>query len=524
MGLCLERSAGMVVAILGVLKAGGAYVPLDPAYPRERLAFMLEDSRVPVLLAHESLAETLPEPGPATRVVFIDRWEGDPFAGESEVDPEVPVSAGHPAYVIYTSGSTGRPKGVVVRHGNAVRLFSATEHWFGFGPEDVWTLFHSYAFDFSVWELWGALLYGGRLVVVPWWMSRSPEAFYELLRQERVTVLNQTPSAFRQLIRAEEPALAGAAPDLALKWVAFGGEALEPASLAPWFARHGDQQPRLVNMYGITETTVHVTYRPVERQDVKRSVIGRPIPDLGLYVLDGEFQPLPVGVPGEIHVGGAGLARGYLGRPELTAERFIPNAWGEPGSRLYRSGDLARRLPDGDLEYLGRIDHQVKVRGFRIELGEIESALAAHPAVREAVVLARDSVTGAGEKRLVAYVVPAGDAPALAELRDALAGSLPEYMLPSALVVLEKLPLTANGKVDRRALPEPEAVRTGTESPTWRRPRRSRAFWPACGRRCWACRGSGCTTTSSSWAAARSPAPCSSTASRRSCARSSTWW
>ncbi len=461
-GLCLERSLEMVVAILGVLKAGAAYVPLDPAYPQERLAFMLADSQVPVLLAQESLAGVLPEPGTATRVVFLDR-DREAIAAESAEDPAVPVSADFPAYVIYTSGSTGKPKGVVVRHGNAVRLFTATGFWFGFGAEDVWTLFHSYAFDFSVWEIWGALLYGGRLVVVPYWVSRSPEAFYELLVAERVTVLNQTPSAFRQLIWAEAAALGDAAPRLALRWVVFGGEALEPASLAPWLERHGDDRPRLINMYGITETTVHVTYRPIGWREARGSgsVVGGPIPDLGLYVLDAHAQPVPVGVPGEIHVGGAGLALGYLGRPELTAERFVPNPYGQPGSRLYRSGDLARRLAGGDLEYLGRIDHQVKVRGFRIELGEIESALASHRSVREAVVLARED---GAERRLVAYVVPEGAAPALAELRESLAGALPEYMLPSALVVLDRMPLTANGKVDRRALPAPEASPAGLEA------------------------------------------------------------
>ncbi|MFL6262992.1 MAG: amino acid adenylation domain-containing protein, partial [Thermoanaerobaculia bacterium] len=455
-GLCLERSLGMVVAILGTLKAGAAYVPLDPAYPAERLAFMLEDSRVPVLLTQESLAESLPE---TARKVFLDRIEG-----ESEEAPAIPVSPDHPAYVIYTSGSTGRPKGVVVRHGNAARLFTATDPWFGFGPRDVWTLFHSYAFDFSVWEIWGALLYGGRLVVVPYWVSRSPEAFHELLVRERVTVLNQTPSAFRQLIWADR-----SAPELALRYVIFGGEALEPASLIPWFERHGDREPRLINMYGITETTVHVTWRPVGWEEAKGSgsVIGRPIPGLGLYVLDANGQPLPAGVPGEIHVGGAGLALGYLGRPELTAERFVPNPYGESGSRLYRSGDLARFLADGDLEYLGRIDHQVKIRGFRIELGEIESALAAQPAVREAVVLARED---GGEKRLVAYVVPDGPAPTLAGLRAALAGGLPEYMLPSALVVLGRMPLTGNGKVDRKALPAPQRQAADLEPERQRTP------------------------------------------------------
>jgi amino acid adenylation domain-containing protein len=312
------------------------------------------------------------------------------------------------AYVIYTSGSTGRPRGVQVTHANVGRLLSATDPWFRFGPKDVWTLFHSYAFDFSVWEIWGALAYGGTLVVVPYWVSRSPESFYELLGQEGVTVLNQTPSAFRQLIRAEEDAApANASQELALRLVIFGGEALEIQSLRPWVRRHGPQRPLLVNMYGITETTVHVTYRPLSLEDVQGgggSVIGRAIPDLGLQVVDRSLQPQPVGVPGELCVSGSGLARGYLNRQELTAERFVPDPWAtEEGVRLYRSGDLVRRLPDGDIEYLGRIDHQVKVRGFRIELGEIEAALGSLPGVRETVVLVREDEPG--DRRLVAYVV-----------------------------------------------------------------------------------------------------------------------
>ncbi|HEV2843869.1 MAG TPA: AMP-binding protein, partial [Thermoanaerobaculia bacterium] len=343
---------------------------------------------------------------------------------------------------------------MLIPHCNVVRLFDATDAWFGFGPQDVWTLFHSYAFDFSVWEIWGALLYGGRLVVVPWEVSRSPEDFLDLLARERVTVLNQTPSAFAQLARAEA-ARPEPLPDLRL--VVFGGEALEPASLEPWFERHGDGRPRLVNMYGITETTVHVTYRPITLADARagrRSVIGVPIPDLGLAVMDRSLAPAPVGVPGELVVGGAGLARGYLGRPELTAERFIPDPFGgRPGARLYRSGDVGRFLPDGDVEYLGRLDNQVKIRGFRVELGEIEAALAALPGVREAVVLLR-------EERLAAYVV--GDA-AIPDLRQALRERLPDYMAPSAFVKLAAMPLTVNGKVDRKALPDPETASGGEE-------------------------------------------------------------
>ena len=446
--LLLERSAEMLVTILAVLKAGAAYVPLDPAYPAERLAFTLEDSGASLLVTSGDLTMDV-------RTVRLDA-ERDEIESRGGERLEIPADPDLPAYVIYTSGSTGRPKGVVISHASVHRLFTATEPWFGFGADDVWTLFHSYAFDFSVWEIWGALLHGGRLVVVPYWESRSPEGFYRLLREERVTILNQTPSAFRQLLWAEEAVLGDALPDLALRLVIFGGEALEPASLAPWFARHGDERPRLINMYGITETTVHVTYRPVRVADLAAgSLIGEPIPDLAVHLLDPGLRPAPIGTPGEIHVGGAGLAQGYLGRPDLTAERFVPDPFsGQAGARLYRSGDLARRLPNGDLEYLGRIDQQVKIRGFRIELGEIEAVLAVQPGVREAVVLAR-------EDRLVAYL--AGDAADPAVLRRSLAERLPDYMLPAAFVFLDALPLTENGKVDRRALPAPEAA--GAASP-----------------------------------------------------------
>ncbi|HEX7239065.1 MAG TPA: amino acid adenylation domain-containing protein, partial [Longimicrobiaceae bacterium] len=454
-GLCVERSLETVVGVLGILKAGGAYVPLDPGYPEERLAYVLADSAVPVLVTQERLAGALPEFG--GEVVVLD---GDGGAAADAPEPTVSVRPDSAAYVIYTSGSTGRPKGVVVTHANAVRLFTATDHWFGFGAEDVWTLFHSYAFDFSVWEIWGALLYGGRLVVVPQETARSPEAFLALLRREGVTVLSQTPSAFSSLVRAEEEAAGGS--DLALRYVVFGGEALDPAALRPWTERHGEERPRLVNMYGITETTVHVTYRPVGREDVegaRGSRVGVAIPDLRVYLADRHGEPVPPGVPGEMLVGGAGVARGYLGRPELTAERFVPDPFGgEPGARLYRSGDLARLRPGGDLEYLGRIDQQVKIRGFRIELGEIEAALLEHPGVREAAVLAREDAPG--DRRLVGYVVAGGAAaPSVAELRDWVGARLPEHMVPAAFVALERLPLTANGKLDRRALPAPDAAR-----------------------------------------------------------------
>ncbi|BAY50137.1 amino acid adenylation domain-containing protein (plasmid) [Scytonema sp. HK-05] len=459
-GLYVERSLETIVGILGILKAGGAYVPLDPDYPQERLAYMLNDSQVSVLLTQEKLLTSLPEHG--AHVLCLDKdWED--ISTESKDNLLSGLTTDNLAYVIYTSGSTGQPKGTLVNHSNVVRLFEATNSWYHFNQDDVWTMFHSYAFDFSVWEIWGALLYGGRLVVVPYLVTRSPESFFELLCQEKVTILNQTPSAFRQLIQAEQST--ATTGNLNLRLVIFGGEALELKSLQPWFERHGDQLPQLVNMYGITETTVHVTYRPLSKTDLNgtASVIGRPIGDLQVYVLDEYLHPVPIGVAGEMYVGGAGVARGYLNRPELTAQRFISNPFSNnPKARLYKTGDLARYLPNGELEYLGRIDQQVKIRGFRIELGEIEALLAQHPAIWESVVLVREDEPG--NKRLVAYVVPKTEqSPTAAELRRFLKQKLPEYMIPSAFVQLEALPLTANGKVDRRALPVPDTTRPELE-------------------------------------------------------------
>ncbi|WP_439331429.1 amino acid adenylation domain-containing protein [Pseudomonas aeruginosa] len=455
-GLALERSLDMLVGLLAILKAGGAYLPLDPAAPEERLAHILDDSGVRLLLTQGHLLERLPRQT-GVEVLAID---GLVLDGYAESDPLPTLSADNLAYVIYTSGSTGKPKGTLLTHRNALRLFSATEAWFGFDERDVWTLFHSYAFDFSVWEIFGALLYGGRLVIVPQWVSRSPEDFYRLLCREGVTVLNQTPSAFKQLMAVACSAdMATQQP--ALRYVIFGGEALDLQSLRPWFQRFGDRQPQLVNMYGITETTVHVTYRPVSEADLEGglvSPIGGTIPDLSWYILDRDLNPVPRGAVGELYIGRAGLARGYLRRPGLSATRFVPNPFpGGAGERLYRTGDLARFQADGNIEYIGRIDHQVKVRGFRIELGEIEAALAGLAGVRDAVVLAHD---GVGGTQLVGYVVAdsAEDAERLREsLRESLKRHLPDYMVPAHLMLLERMPLTVNGKLDRQALPQPDA-------------------------------------------------------------------
>jgi len=482
-GVWLERGVEMVVALLGILKAGAAYVPLDITHPKQRLSYLLSDMQARVVVSQRALLDQLQErdialalvdeepfmPLPERAETIITGrtgWEPVPAVSEgtdeeSEEDLQTPIERDNIAYVIYTSGSTGNPKGVEVTHGNVLQLLDSTQDWFRFRPDDVWTMYHSYAFDFSVWELWGALLNGGRVVMVPHQVSRSPETFYELLRQEGVTVLNLTPSAFGQLMQAD--GWEGA--DLQVRTVIFGGEALDVRRVRDWWRRHGERAS-MVNMYGITETTVHVTYRRICEEDTQgpaRSFIGEAIPSLQIYVLGAEMQPAPVGVIGEIYVGGAGLARGYWNRPDLTAERFVPNPFGEAGSRLYRSGDLARYLPDGDLEYLGRADHQVKIRGFRIELGEIEAVLRSHPGVREAVVVARAEDNG--EKRLIAYVVgDAGRLPNAGQWRRELKQRLPDYMIPTAFVALEQLPLTANGKVDRKALPAPEGERPELES------------------------------------------------------------
>jgi amino acid adenylation domain-containing protein len=446
-GLCVERSIDTIIGILGILKAGGAYLPIDPSNPPERSAYILADAQVTVLVTTADLVASLAR---IDRVICLDtdlpQIEQYPIT-----NPVNLVDATNLAYVIYTSGSTGQPKGVSVNHANVTRLFTATADWYQFGPQDVWTLFHSFAFDFSVWEIWGALLYGGRLVVVPYFISRDPASFYELLVSEQVTVLNQTPSAFYQLSKIDERL--HLTHQLSLRLVIFGGEALNLPSLEPWFDRHGDTLPQLVNMYGITETTVHVTYQPLTRADLQAtgSIIGRPIPDLQVYILDAYRQPVARGVSGEMYVGGAGVASGYLRRPELTQARFIPHPFSpNPQARLYKTGDLARYLPDGNLEYIGRIDDQVKIRGFRIELGEIEAILSQHPEIKANAVIVREDLPG--DKRLVAYLVTANLHFTNHQLREFLVAQLPTYMIPAVFAIVETLPLTVNGKVDRRAL------------------------------------------------------------------------
>jgi amino acid adenylation domain-containing protein len=459
-GICVERGPEMLIGLLGILKAGGAYVPLDPAYPAERLAFLVDDAlggqESPVLLVGEGLGGRFVPSfrRPSQRTVELS---GDLIAREADHPPPVQSLPGNAAYVIYTSGSTGRPKGVVNTHANVARFLESAWRQLGITAEDVCPLFHSFVFDFSVWEIFGTLLSGGRLVVVPRELVRSPEGFLRLLAAEGVTVLNQTPAALYELAAVLGQEDQGS--DLpALRLVLAGGDTLDLSRLAGRWAGLGGRLP-LVNVYGITETTVLSTFRPLERGGLNpqdRSPIGRPFAGISLHLLGRRGERVPLGVAGEIHLGGGGLARGYLGRPELTAERFVPDPFAtEPGARLYRSGDMARRLNGGDLEYLGRIDQQVKVRGFRIELGEIEAALARHPGVRECAAAVREPAPG--DRGIAAWYVPApASSPGAAELRAFLEQALPAHMIPALFTAVAALPWNASGKVDRNALPAPD--------------------------------------------------------------------
>ena len=451
--VCLSPSIHMIIALIGVLKAGAAYVPIDPSYPPDRIRFILQDTAATLAITTERHLQTL-----GTDIAFPAFLTVEALLQSTDEDQVIILPVIKPeqaAYIIYTSGSTGQPKGVIIEHRNVVSLFDATDKLFQFNQTDVWTLFHSFCFDFSVWEMYGALLYGGRLVVVPKQIARDTPAFVTLLHAEQVTVLNQTPAAFYVL--QDTLAEADTLPDLQVRYVIFGGEALNPAKLTTWHAAY--PTCRLINMYGITETTVHVTFQEINAQHMAAgvSVIGHPISSLKAYVLDAQAQLLPVGVPGELYIAGAGLARGYLNRQALTAERFIDNPYKTATQqRLYKTGDLARWLPDGNLEYLGRIDNQVKVRGYRIELGEIENTILQTGFVKQGVVIARAiQKEVAGEKHLVAYIVST-DTFDKAAMITALHGRLPDYMVPQIFVEVDKIPLTSNGKVDREALPDPQ--------------------------------------------------------------------
>ncbi|MFD3617472.1 amino acid adenylation domain-containing protein [Streptomyces sp. NPDC058676] len=459
--LLAPRDAELLVGMLGILKAGAGYLPIDPGHPPERILWTVKDSQSPLVVSTSALGAALTDLD--VDVVLLDRLPAAPSQAHSGKPPS--VDSDDLAYVIYTSGSTGLPKGVQVEHRSVVRLFDVTQPWFGFDENDVWAAFHSAAFDFSVWEIWGALLFGGRLVMVPQEVARAPETFLELLGAESVTVLNQTPSAFRRLAAADAHA---SRPLPRLRLVVFGGEKLDPATLRPWVERHGDEHPRLVNMYGITEATVHSSYRPLLRADLEGegpSPIGKPLPDLVFHVLGEDELPVAEGEPGELYIEGPGLARGYLGRPELNKERFTDLA-GSDGAlhRCYRTGDRIVALPGGGYGYLGRTDDQVKIRGYRVEPGEIESLLTRHPDVAKAVVLPHDY--GEDDVRLIAYVASGTAGTTLASaLGEQAAAALPPHMRPSKYVVLPELPLTLNGKVDKAQLPSPEAAGADVPDP-----------------------------------------------------------
>ncbi|KOV10792.1 peptide synthetase [Streptomyces sp. XY431] len=453
-GVCLERDAELVVTLLGVLKAGCAYVPMDPRYPAQRLRFTTQNAEVPVVVTSAAEFPSVPGVRLLTPAALTKLGADRATTGGSPSDGSGDEGDG-PAYVIYTSGSTGTPKGVVVPHRNVLALLRATAEDFALGPDDTWTLFHSSAFDFSVWEIWGCLLTGGRLVVVPYWTTRDTEEFYDLLAEQRVTVLNQTPSAFAQLVRTDQRVRG----ELALRLVVFGGEPLDVRMLAPWFARHPVSDCRVVNMFGITETTVHVTAQTVTPREVaagSRSV-GRPLPGWSVSVRDERGRVLPPGVPGEIYVGGAGVADRYLGLPELTGQRFVLD--GATGERVYRSGDKGRLHPDGRLDHLGRLDNQVKVRGHRIELDEIRTVLLGAPRVTAAaVVVNRDEPDDPASSRIDAYVVletVAGRAADPAEVLAHAKAKLPDYMMPTTITAVAGIPLTINGKPDVSGLPDP---------------------------------------------------------------------
>ncbi|MCU0289388.1 MAG: amino acid adenylation domain-containing protein, partial [Acidobacteria bacterium] len=487
-GIMMERSSEMIIGIMGILKSGGAYMPIDPDYPQERIDYMLKDSKARILINKSEIRKSKSETKPNDQntndqnknhhhgAALVLNFENLNFEFVSNfVLRASNLIPSNLAYIIYTSGSTGKPKGTLIEHRHVVRLLFNDEFQFEFNKKDVWTLFHSFCFDFSIWEMYGALLYGGKLVIIPKSAARDPWEFLTILKKQCVTVLNQTPASFYNLINEEMQAQER---HLHLRYVIFGGEALNPAKLKPW----QDIYPGclLINMYGITETTVHVTYKEIGKQEaaVETSNIGRPIPTLCIYLLDRNLNLLPRGAAGELSVGGEGVARGYLNRPELTHEKFDQDLWDVfddqdeknknffRGSRgavfskkaplvLYRSGDLARLLENGDIEYLGRIDNQVKIRGFRIETGEIESRLLKKTGIKNAAVLAKQDPEG--NKYLCAYIVTQHDIDPT-DLREYLSKDLPEYMIPTYFTQLETLPLTPNGKVDRKALPHPEVT------------------------------------------------------------------
>lgn len=453
-GICLERSAEVIIGILAILKSGGTYVPLDPKNPSERLNLIIEDSKMAILLTESSISIDINPENVLQKINLDSDWETtvDTYSKDNLVHNSQEEEY---SYILYTSGSTGRPKGVLNTHANVLRMFTATNHWYDIKSDDVFCLFHTYSFDISVWEIFGSLLYGAKLVVLSHDISRNPDQFHNLIVAEKVTMLAQTPSAFKQLMNydlsLENPS------EFALRFINFCGEALEIKSLKPWIDRYGDESPKLINLYGITETTVYSTYREIVAKDLEshKSMIGRPFPDVEMFVLNEELQPTPYGVTGEIYLGGEGIAKHYLNLPELTAERFLNNPFPQAtGDRIYKTGDLGKLYSNGDVEFMGRIDTQVKIRGFRVELGEIQSILATFPGIEDCVVTIKTSAKN--EQRLVAYYITK-EANSLSDvaLRNFCNDRLPDYMVPSVFMELEEFPLNNNRKTDIKKLPEP---------------------------------------------------------------------
>ena len=443
-GLFLDRSINMIVSILAVIKAGGAYLPIEIDSPAERTRLLLDDCQAQWLITAEDMDGRLDK---AINKIFIDRFTGN--AADKE-NPATILSGNNLCYIIYTSGTTGRPKGVMVDHKNLMSLFFNEAFRFEFTADDVWTMFHRYCFDFSVWEMYGALLFGGKLVIVSKQNSIDPQAFLNILKDRNVTVLNQTPTAFNNLIRQEKQDID---PQLKLRYVIFGGEALNPKNLDKWVVRYPDT--KLINMFGITETTVHVTYKEITQHDIfsNTSNIGIPLPAMSGYILDKDLNIVPAGFAGELYVGGGGVSRGYINNVELTHQKFIENPY-QRGMRLYKSGDLVRVIDNGEIEYKGRIDTQVQLKGFRIELGEIESTLIKYRFIKEARVLFRERE---GVAFLVAYYVADSEI-APTQLRKVLAASLPLYMIPAWFIKVDYFPATVNGKLDIDKLPDPNVT------------------------------------------------------------------
>lgn len=446
MGICLERSLEMIIALLGILKAGGAYVPLDPFYPQERLRFMLQDAEIPVLITQHQLMATLPEY--RGEIVYLDNdWSA--MITQNDKNVLTTVTGSNTAYVIYTSGSTGQPKGVITHHRGFCNIITASIKNFYLQPNSRILQHISSSFDGSIWEIFMALLAGATLCLASKPGMLSGTDLRQELHDQAITVAVLIPSVLATLPKETFSTL---------HTLIVGAESCSPDLVNQWSPhRH------FFNTYGPTEASINVSFIECTGRYNQQPPIGRPTANMQIYLLDQQQQLVPVGVPGELYIGGVGLARGYLNRPDLTVEKFIPNPFSiEPGARLYKTGDLARYLPDGNIEFLGRIDHQVKLRGFRIELGEIETALSQHSGVKHTVVIVREDLSY--QKRLVAYVVSRQKPiPTIYNLRQFLAQKLPEYMIPSAFVFLDELPLTPNGKIDRKALPQPEQTRPELE-------------------------------------------------------------